>query len=123
MQPWMPADPAALLRVHAGAVNGHVADSLAGHYLPQSRCIRDGELVGEGVDALRALQAEYGDDVLGRIMEVDGTPALVGWSGPEGQSAITSVVRMRSAGGRVLEVRIDHDAKLIERLANSAPHR
>ncbi|HUR60965.1 MAG TPA: hypothetical protein VM286_01195 [Candidatus Thermoplasmatota archaeon] len=117
----MPADPDALLRVHAGAVNGHVADSLAGHYSPQSRCIRDGKLVGEGADALRALQAEYGTDVLGRVMDVDGQQALVGWSGPEGQGSILNIVRMRSAGGRVLEVRIDHDAKLIERLANSTP--
>lgn len=119
----MPADPDALLRVHAGAVNGHVVDSLAGHYLQRSRLIRDGELVAEGQEALRAVQDEYSGDQIGRIMDVEGQPAFVAYSGPEGRGPITSILRMRSQGGRVVEVRIDHDAKLIERLANSAPHR
>ena len=118
----MPADPDSLLRVHAGALNGHDLDSLAGHYLPRTRVLRDGLPVGEGPDALRALVEEYRGDVVGRVMQVDGQAALVGWSGPEGRGAATSVVRLRSSGGRVVEVRIDHDAELIRRLVDSAPH-
>jgi hypothetical protein len=118
----MPADPDSLLRVHVGALNGHDLESLAGHYMPQTRLLRDGLPVGEGPDALRALMEEYGaQDIVGRVMDVDGHPALVGWSG-EGRGTVTSIVRLRSQGGRVTEVRIDHDADLIRRLADSAPH-
>ncbi|HEX2065380.1 MAG TPA: hypothetical protein VHI93_01070 [Candidatus Thermoplasmatota archaeon] len=117
----MAADPDSLLRVHAGALNGHDLDSLAGHYLPRTRLVRDGRPVGEGADALRALEEEYRGDVVGRVMEVDGHPALVAWSGPEGRGRATNVVRLRSHGGRIVEVRIDHDAELIQRLVDSAP--
>ncbi|HUR64137.1 MAG TPA: hypothetical protein VM241_06625 [Candidatus Thermoplasmatota archaeon] len=116
----MPADPH-LLRVHAGALNGHDLDSLAGHYLPRTRLVRDGHLVGEGADALRALAEEYKGEVMGRVMDVDGQPALVAWSGPDGRGPATGVVRLRSQGGRVVEVRIDHDAGLIQRLIDAAP--
>lgn len=117
----MAADPNSLLRVHAGALNGHDLDSLAGHYLPRTRLVRDGRLVGEGADALRALQEEYKGDVVGRVMDVEGQPALVAWSGPEGRGPATNVVRLRSQGGRIVEVRIDHDLALMQRLIDAAP--
>ncbi|MEA3203703.1 MAG: hypothetical protein QOI63_1382 [Thermoplasmata archaeon] len=117
----MPADPDSLLRVHAGALNGHDLDSLAGHYLPRTRLVRDGRLVGEGADALRALEDEYKGEVIGRIMDVEGHPALVAWSGPDGRGRATGIVRLRSHDGRVVEVRIDHDAALIQRLIDAAP--
>jgi hypothetical protein len=117
----MPADPDSLLRVHAGALNGHDLDSLAGHYLPRTRLVRDGRLVGEGPDALRALAEEYAGEVVGRVMDVEGQPALVAWSGPDGRGPATGIVRLQSHGGRIVEVRIDHDAALIQRLIGSAP--
>jgi hypothetical protein len=116
----MPADPDALLRVHAGALNAHDLDSLAGHYLPRTRLLRDGRPAGEGPDALRALEQECSGDVVGRIMDVEGQPALVAWSG-EGRGTVKGIVRLRSQGDRIVEVRIDHDAKLIQRLVDSAP--
>ncbi|MFO1536119.1 MAG: hypothetical protein ABR586_10675 [Thermoplasmatota archaeon] len=116
----MAADPDSLLRVHAGALNGHDLDSLAGHYLPRTRLVRDGRLVGEGPDALRALEEEYKGDVVGRVMEVEGQPAIVAWSG-EGRGHATNVVRLRSQGGRIVEVRIDHDLALMQRLIDAAP--
>lgn len=117
----MPADPDALLRVHAGALNAHDLDSLAGHYLPRTRLVRDGRPAGEGREALRALIEEYRGEVVGRVMDVEGQPALVAWSGAEGHGPATGIVRLRSQGGRVVEVRIDHDSRLIERLIGSAP--
>jgi hypothetical protein len=116
----MAADPDSLLRVHAGALNGHDLDSLAGHYLPRTRLVRDGRLVGEGADALRALEEEYKGDVVGRVMEVEGQPAIVAWSG-EGRDRATNVVRLRAQGGRIVEVRIDHDLALMQRLIDAAP--
>src|SRR5438270_639125 len=116
----MAADPRSLLRVHAGAINGHDLDSLAGHYLPRTRLLRDGRVAGEGPDALRAIAEAFQGDTIGRVMDVEGQPALVAWSG-EGRGHATNVVRLRSEGDRIVEVRIDHDAGLIQRLIDSAP--
>lgn len=118
---WMPADPDALLRVHAGALNAHDLDSLAGHYSPRTRLLRDGRPAEQGTDALLALAEECRGEVVGRVMDVEGQPALVAWSGPDGRGPATGVMRLRSQGGRVVEVRIDHDARLIQRLIDSAP--
>ncbi len=104
--------------MHAGALNGHEPDSLAGHYLPRTRVLLDGLPIGEGHDALRALADEYRGDVVGRIMRIEGAAALVGYS-DEGRGPATGIIRLQSNEGRITVVRIDHDAEQIRRLIDS----
>jgi hypothetical protein len=109
----------ALLRMHAGAMNGHDPDSILAHYHSGARCIRDGCLVGEGPEAVRkALLEEFAvnEEVIGRVMELDGEKVVVEWGGPEGREAPRGIVRLEARGDRVTEVRIDHDARAIKRL-------
>ena len=110
----------ALIRMHAGAMNGHDHESLASHYHTGVRCIRDGCLIGEGPDAVRkALLEEFAvnEEMIGRVMDLDGEKVVVEWGGPEGREAPRGVVRLEAHGDRVMEVRIDHDAKTVKRLA------
>ncbi|MCA1818869.1 MAG: hypothetical protein ABR562_04845 [Thermoplasmatota archaeon] len=110
----------ALLRMHAGAMNGHDPDSIITHYHHGCRCIRDGALVAEGPTAVRkALLEEFpvSDELIGRVMDLDGEPVLVEWGGLEGREVPRGILRLEAHGDRVMEVRIDHDPKTVKRLS------
>jgi hypothetical protein len=119
----MSVGKAALLRVHAGAFNGHDVESILGHCLPAARCTLDGHSVGEGPEAVRrVLQAEYAthDELVGRVMEVNGEQVLVEWAGPEGRGEPRGIVRLEAQGDRVCGIHIDHDSAMVRRLVESA---
>ena len=110
----------ALLRMHAGAMNGHDPESIISHYHAGARCIRDGCLVGEGPEAVRKMLLEEfpaSAELVGRVMDLDGEAVLVGWGGAEGREEARGIVRLEAHGDRVMEVRIDHDAKAVRRLS------
>jgi len=109
----------ALLRVHAGCCNGHEVDQLMGHYGPQSRAILDGRLVGEGPEGIRrALQKEFGSNMVSRVQHLEGEPVLVEYDA-EGHEP-RAVLRLEARDGRVTEVRIEHDADVVRRLVERA---
>jgi hypothetical protein len=115
----MPIGKDELIRIHAGALNGHDPESVMGHYHPGVRCIRDGCLVGEGRDAVRkAFLEEFAlnEELVGRVMEVDGEPVVVEWAGPEGREAPRAIVRLEAQAGRVTELRIERDARTVRRV-------
>jgi hypothetical protein len=121
----MQDDRTALVRVHGGAFNARDVESIAGHYLPHARCICDGHFVGEGIEGLRkAVAAEHErGEVVGHLVQVDGEACLVEMSGPEGRREPMGVLRLEMRGGRVSELRIDHDADLARRLVERAASR
>lgn len=114
----MPSELRDLLRVQAYAFNSRDAESLVQHATAHARAIRDGELMGEGPEALRRLLVqEYGEEnVVGRIMDLDGEPVLVEWAGPEGRREPRAVLRLAAARDRVTELSIDHDPDLVRRI-------
>jgi hypothetical protein len=117
------ADKEALLRVHAGAINAQDLDTILGHYYAASRCIRDGELVGEGPETVRQTLMEdfRGEgDLVGRVMRLDGEPILIEWGGLEGRGEPRTVVRIEARGDVVREVRIDRDAQAVRDLVARA---
>ena len=110
---------------HVRAFNGHDVDTLASHAAPGARCIRDGELVGEGPQAVRrALLEEYklSADLVGRLMELDGESVVVEWADEDGARRPVGVLRVQG-GPRITEFRIDHDPDVVDRLARAAPRR
>ena len=118
-------DRTALVRVHGGAFNARDVESLSGHFLPHARCICDGHVVGEGMEGLRqAVAAEHArGEIVGHLVDLDGEACLVEMAGPEGRREPMGVLRFAVQGGRVSELRIDHDAELARRLVERATAR
>lgn len=114
-------------RVQACAFNGHDVEWLLSCCAPDARCLRDGELVGEGRDGVRdGIEAEYRDrDPVVRLLDVDGEPVLVecGRDGGDGggDGRVQGTVRFIVEANRVTEVRIDHAPRVVERLGLLRP--
>jgi hypothetical protein len=107
----------ALLRMHAGAFNAHDPQTLRAHHHGGVRCVMDGCLVAEGVDAVQeALLREFPEEVVTRVMDLDGEPVIVEWGGLEGREEPRAVVRLESHNDRVSLIRIDHDPRQAKRL-------
>jgi ketosteroid isomerase-like protein len=100
-----------LLRVHASAINGRDVESLVAHATPDAACFCDGQWVGEGPEAVRAmLEAEYTlhNDLIARVDEHNGEPVIVEF-GPDGQDRHATVrIRGDRHDGRIREIRLDH---------------
>lgn len=114
-----------LAEVHARAFNGHDVDLLVHQSLPGARILRDGELLGEGPEALRdGIEAEYRTEMThARALELDGEPVLAEFTGDEGNEVVRGIIRFKSLGGRLEEVRIDHDEDACGRLDASLGRR
>jgi len=106
----------AFLRVQARAFNAKDVGTLVGHATAAARCIRDGEWLGEGPDAIRdGLEAEWRRGCVGRLLDVDGEPVLVEYDG-EGAGPAQGTIRFRFDGDRITECRIDHEPGLAGRV-------
>lgn len=91
-------------------------ETLAGEY-NRAAVIRDGEWLGEGAEAVRrGLEAEWGSGCVGRVVDLDGEPAIAEYEGDEGRGEPRGVVRLDVQDGNVIACRIDHDPALLERL-------
>ncbi|HLF16202.1 MAG TPA: nuclear transport factor 2 family protein [Candidatus Thermoplasmatota archaeon] len=115
----MSPPPREVLGLPIRAFNGHDLEGLEAHVAQGAPCIRDGELLGEGPAAVRrALQEEYklSEELVGRVMELDGEPVVVEWDG-EGWGRPIGVLRV-AGEGRITGLRIDHDERTVARLAN-----
>ncbi|MHB8633227.1 MAG: hypothetical protein ACYDBQ_04560 [Thermoplasmatota archaeon] len=119
----MAADKEAILAVHSRAITGHDVETILDQAACSVRCVRDGNLVGEGREALRrTLEAEYvgRDGLVARIVDLDGEAVLVEFDGREGSREPRAVLHVDSANDRITEWRVDHDQDLVARLARSA---
>ena len=91
-------------RLQACALNGHDVEWLAACCAPDARCLLDGELLGEGPQAVRdGIEAEYrARDPVVRLLDVDGEPVLVecGGDAESGlvQGRLRFVVEAQSGG-------------------------
>ncbi len=114
-------DARSLAQVQARAFNARDVDTLVSCCAPDARCLRDGDLLGEGPDAVRdGIEAEYRTvDPVVRLADVAGEPVLAEWRGDEGRGAPAGVVRFVTEGERVTEVRIDHGGDAVAALAAS----
>jgi len=120
-------DAWSLARVQARAFNGRDVEWLLSCCAPDARCLRDGELVGEGRAGVRdGIEAEYRDrDPVVRLLDVDGEPVLVECGGDGGDrrggERVQGLVRFVVEADRVTEVRIDHAPGVVERLGLLRP--
>lgn len=113
-------DKHAILRVHACEFNAQDFDALPSMYAPRAVVFKDGQWLGEGPEAVSRVfkeECECGEEVVERMALMDGDPVLVNWSGCEGRSRPRSVVRCRMEDGLLSEVRIDHDPRVLSRVA------
>lgn len=110
-------------RVQACAFNGHDVEWLTACCAPDARCLRDGELVGEGPQAVRdGIEAEYrARDPVVRLLDVDGEPVLVECVGDGEALRVEGRVRFVVEADRVTEVHFDHAPSLVERLGLLRP--
>jgi hypothetical protein len=106
-----------LVRMQTRAFNGRDLDNLCRQAQPDAPCFCDGEWVGEGPAAMRAaLERELTQDanLVGRIGTLDNEPILVELGGGEGHYEARGAVRFKGdAGGRIRELRIDHNARIV----------
>jgi len=113
----MPLGPRDLLAVHARAFNAQDLETLVGQYTAAARFIRDGKWVGEGHAAVRkGLEEEMSGAVHGRLLDIDGEPVLVEYTGEEGRDEPRGVIRFEVVGSQVAECRVDHGAAAVARL-------
>ncbi len=111
--------PRAFAEVQARAFNAHDTETLASQSYRGARVLRDGHLVGEGRTALRAqLEAEFRDRPLAfaRVLDLDGETVLAEYAGEENNPVVQGIIRFRAFQGRIEELRIDRDARLLSRL-------
>ncbi len=111
--------PRAFAEVQARAFNAHDTETLASQAFRGARVLRDGRLVGEGRGALRAqLEAEFRDRPMAfaAVRDLDGEPVLAEYGGDERDPVVQGVIRFRAFAGRVEELRIDRDRRLLSRL-------
>ncbi len=94
--------------MQARAFNGHDLDTLLTGCVPLTRCVRDGEVLGEGIEAVRdGIEAEYrsGNPVV-RVLTLNGEQILAECP-PEGRS-VAGVLRFERDQHHVVAVHIDH---------------
>lgn len=115
-------DAWSLARVQACALNGHDVEWLASCCAPDARCVLDGELLGEGPQAVRdGIEAEYrARDPVVRLLDVDGEPVFVECSRTE-SGPVQGRIRLVVEADRVTEVRIDHAPAVVARLGLLRP--
>lgn len=113
----MASEPYGLLRVQAHAFNAKDVETAVGHYTAAARFVRDGEVVGEGREAVRrGLTQEFESAALGRLSELDGEPVLVAYTGDEGHEEPSGVIRFRAQGPWLTECRVDHSPATLQLL-------
>lgn len=97
-----------ILGIHACALNGQAAETLESWWSDETACFCDGTMEGEGRHVvLHALRREFGGGLLTRVVDMDGSPAVVAFEGPEGTGRPRVVLRV-DAGDRVRSFRIEH---------------
>ncbi len=114
------------LEVCARALNARDLDTVVGYCSPQMRVILDGLWVGEGQKlAAQALRGECdrSPEAVDRLTDLDGEQVLVAWTGEANRDRPSAVLRFAQEGDWITECRIDHDRRLLERVAAGFPLR
>ena len=112
-------DAHVLAQVHARAFNGHDVGLWMQQAMPDARVLRDGELLGQGPDAMRdGIEAEYRTQELvhARVIDLDGEPALAEFAGDEHNAVVRGLIRFKAYAGRLSEVDIDHSPEARQRV-------
>ncbi len=101
-------------RIKARAFNGRDLDTFVSGMAHDTRCLRDGELLGEGPEAIRdGIEAEYRTrDPVVRLLNVDGARVFAECS-KEGRG-VDGVLRFVVEEDHVREFHIEHGPLLLE---------